>query len=106
MSRWLAALLAVVFAAAAGVGGGYFLWGRRAERLRQAETRLRGVESEVATLQAAKRDLEGRVQQLTKEEERLAAENELLRRDQTTQQLQSEPAGPGTPRPSPTLPPK
>ncbi len=105
MGRWLVALMAVAVAGAAGLAVGFWLWGQSAQRLPSVESRAESLQREVSVLEAKGQDLERRVEQITREQERLAQENALLRTQRTTEQLLSEQSA-GQPTPLPTLPPK
>jgi TolA-binding protein len=101
MGRGVAITLFILLAAAAGFFAGYARWGKEAAQVQQVEQRLETTHSEVTTLRDQKQDLEQRLQQVTKEQERLAQENEVLRKQQTTEQLVTGKGGE-----LPALPPK
>lgn len=87
MARWIAVTLMVVLAAGVGFLSGYVWWGTAATRVERLQQQTQTTDSEVAALRDQNRQLEERVQQVTKEQERLAQENETLRKEQTKQQL-------------------
>ncbi len=87
MLRWLAVIGAVLLAAGLGFLAGYVHWGTQAKQAEHLEQRLDAAASEAATLRTQKQDLEQRVEQVAKEQERLAQENEILRKQQTTEKL-------------------
>lgn len=86
MTRWIIGLV-VAAAAAIGFFAGQFYWGSQSPQVRQLERRVQSEDSEAAALRTEKRQLEERIEQITKEQERLAQENETLRKEQTRQQL-------------------
>ena len=87
MVRWFAIVFTVLVAAGAGLFAGYTLWGSRAMQLGGIEQRLRATGAELTSIRQQKDDAEQRLQQVTKEQERLAQENEILRKQETTGQL-------------------
>ena len=87
MGRWIIAIVAVAIAAAIGVLVGYVRWGTQAAHVERLQQQLEVTGSEATALREQKRDLEQRVEQVTKEQERLAQENEALRKEETKQQL-------------------
>jgi len=101
MARWLITLLAVGLAAGAGLFGGYVLWGSRAVDASRAEQRLQDAGAELTNVRQQNADLDQRLQQVSKEQERLAQENEILRKHVTTDQLTTGHGGE-----LPSLPPK
>ncbi|MFI5364695.1 MAG: hypothetical protein ACHQ4J_03645 [Candidatus Binatia bacterium] len=101
MGRWVAIITLALLAAAAGFFAGYARWGKQAAQVEQVEQRLEATHSEVTTLHDQKQDLEQRLLEVTKEQERLAQENEILRKQQTTEQLVTGKGGE-----LPALPPK
>ncbi len=101
MGRWVAITLFILLAAAAGFFAGYARWGKDAAHVQQVEQRLETTHSEVTTLHDQKQELEQRLQAVTKEQERLAQENEILRKQQTTEQVVTGKGGE-----LPALPPK
>jgi TolA-binding protein len=101
MTRWLLAFAAIVLGAAAGVIVGYWQWGTQTAHVERVEQRLAAVKSEAANEHAQAEQLEQRLQQVLKEQERLAQENEILRKQQTTERLLG-----GAPGELPALPPK
>ena len=98
MGRWIATIIVVLLAAAAGFFVGY---ARRDKQASEVEHRLEATHAEVTTLHDEKQELEQRLQEVTKEQERLAQENEILRKQQTTEQLLTGKGGE-----LPALPPK
>lgn len=101
MLRWLSVLGAIIAAAGVGLVAGYLRWGRPPALIQQPPARLSAPGADEAVTQREKQALEQRLQQVLKEQERLARENELLRQQRATEQLLG-----GTPRPLPDLPPK
>lgn len=101
MGRWIVIIALILLAAAAGFLAGYARWGKEAAQVEQVEQRLEVTHSEVTTLDNQKQDLEQRLQEVTKEQQRLAQENEILRKQQTTEQLVTGKGGE-----LPALPPK
>jgi uncharacterized protein HemX len=101
MIRWIATIIAVAAAAGAGFLAGYTHWAGEANRAEQLQRRVQLEDSETAALRTEKRDLEERLGQVAKEQERLAQENEALRKEQTKQQLLTGQGGD-----LPVLPPK
>ena len=99
--RWLVVIVAIVVAAAVGIGVGYFQWGTQAAHIDRLEERVQSTQSEAATLRTQNEDLQQRLQQVQKEQERLAQENEILRKQETTEQLLNRQSGE-----LPVLPPK
>src|SRR5262245_36146991 len=87
MGRWVAVVCAVVAAAAIGFLAGYVRWGGPAAQVQRAQQRMQEMDTEATTLRQQKRELEDRVDQISKEQERLARENEVLRKEHTTEQL-------------------
>jgi hypothetical protein len=85
--RWAITVVAVVLAVAAGILVGYVRWGTEGTHVERVEQHLESTKSEAATLRSANEQLEQRLQQVTKEQERLAQENEILRKQQTTERL-------------------
>ncbi len=85
--RWFATTLAVLAAAAAGFLAGYTRSGTRTDSGSPIEHRSATMDSELATLRAQKEDLEQRLEQVTKEQERLAQENEILHKQRATEQI-------------------
>jgi hypothetical protein len=102
MLRWLGLLGAVLAAAGAGLVAGYLRWGRAPLTSPPPPARASAAAAEGAATQREKDALEQRLQQVLKEQERLARENELLRQQRNTEQL----VGGGTAKPLPELPPK
>jgi TolA-binding protein len=87
MGRWIATIVGVALAALAG-----YLVGKQAptESLPLEQISTRGSESVTSELRALREDnrqLQQRLDQLTREQERLAQENEILRKQQTTDRL-------------------
>jgi len=101
MARWLLAIAAVVLGAAAGVLVGYWQWGTQVTHIERIEQRVEAVKSEAANERERAEQLTERLQQVLKEQERLAQENEILRKQQTTERLLGGPGGE-----LPALPPK
>jgi len=87
MGRWIAVIVAVAIAAGVGLLAGYIRWGAQATQAERLQQRLEASGAETAALRDQKQRLEERVEQVTKEQERLAQENEALRKEYTTQQL-------------------
>lgn len=101
MARWIVAIIAVAVAAGAGFLAGYVHWGRQASQVEQLQRLMQSEDSEASALRTEKRQLEERIEQVAKEQERLARENEVLRKEETKQQLLGGPGGT-----LPVLPPK
>src|SRR5947207_434379 len=99
--RWVITAVVVLLAAGAGVLIGYLQWGRHATHIERVEQRLESTGTEAATLRSQNRELEQRLEQVTKEQERLAQENEILHKQVTTERLLGGAGGP-----LPELPPK
>ena len=87
MFRWVAVLVAFVAAAGLGLVAGYLRWGRPATQLEHVEQRLQTTNSELTAARGEKQQLEQRLEQVQKEQERLAHENEILHQQRTTEQL-------------------
>jgi uncharacterized protein HemX len=87
MARWIAVMVAVAMAAGVGLLAGYIRWGTQAVQVQRVQQRLEATDAEAAALRDQKRQLEEKVEQVTKEQDRLAQENETLRKEYTTQQL-------------------
>jgi Flp pilus assembly protein TadB len=87
MIRWIATIIVVAAAAGAGFLAGYMHWAGEANHAEQLQRRVQLEDSETAALRTEKRDLEERIEQIMKEQERLAQDNESLRKEQTKQQL-------------------
>lgn len=87
MLRWIVTVVGIVIAAGAGLFIGYVRWGTQAPQLQRVEEHLEATKTEAAALRDQKQDLERRLDQVAKEQERLAQENEILRKQQTTEQL-------------------
>jgi uncharacterized protein HemX len=104
MGRAIGIIVAVVFAAAAGIAAGFWLWGRSAQRVPTLEQRAHFLQSESSALQSRVEDFERRLDLVTKEQERLAQENTLLRQQLGSERLLGATPVPGAP--TPTLPPK
>jgi len=85
--RLVVTVVTVLLAAAAGLFLGYVRWGRDVTHGERVEQRLESTASEASTLRTEKAELEQRLQQITKEQERLAQENEILRKQYTTERL-------------------
>jgi prefoldin subunit 5 len=101
MVRWLVAIAAIVVGVAAGVLVGYWQWGAEAAHVERVEQRIDAVKSEAANANAHADQLEQHLQEVLKEQERLAQENEILRKQQTSQGILG-----GAKGELPTLPPK
>jgi cell division protein FtsB len=101
MGRRIAILFAIVLSAAAGYVVGYLRSGKQAIQARHVEPRIEATSAELSSLHDQKQDLEQRVGELTKEQERLAQENEILRKQLATGQLLGRQSGE-----LPALPPK
>ena len=93
MGRWLAIIVGIVLAAAAGYLVGLRRPSSQSGPAQRLETRLEETRSEVTTLREQKQELQQRLDQVTKEQERLAQENEILRKQQTSEQLLRGPGG-------------
>ena len=101
MGRWVATIVAVLIAAGAGLLAGYVRWGtERVPLVQSAEPQRSTTESELDTLRTHNGELQARLEQVTREQERLAQENEILRKQQATEHVL------GTPGELPVLPPK
>lgn len=87
MARWAAILGAIVVAAGLGILAGYIRWGQQAVRVEAVEQRLQTLSSESTTLRTQKQELEQRLEQVNKEQQRLAHENEVLHQQRTTDAL-------------------
>jgi uncharacterized protein HemX len=87
MTRWVVGIVAVAVAVGTGFLAGYLYSSSKAPQVQQLERRVQSEDSEASALRADKRQLEERIDQITKEQERLAQENETLRREQTKQQI-------------------
>ena len=79
---------------------GYVRWSAPRPFTESLEPQRSSSDAEVAALRAQNRELQTRLEQVTREQERLAQENEVLRKQQATEQLL------GTPGELPALPPK
>jgi uncharacterized protein HemX len=97
MGRLVVTLAAVMIALAVGFYAGYVWWPRE----HMPAVPAAATQTELESLQQQKRDLEQRLEQVTKEQERLAEENEILHKQRTTDQLLGGPGGA-----LPELPPK
>lgn len=89
MGRWLVTIVGIILAAAAGYLVGHRRVGTQPAPAQRLETRLEETRSELTTLREQKQDLQQRLEQITKEQERLAHENEILRKQETTERLLS-----------------
>ncbi len=87
MGRWILVIIAVLIAAGLGLLAGWVRWGTEAVHVDRLQQQLQIRDSEATTLRDQKRQLEERVEQITREQERLAQENDALRKEETTQQL-------------------
>ena len=86
MGRWATVILAILVAAAAG----YFVGHVRSSappQVQRIESRLEAAQGDATTLRQEKQKLQERSDQVTKEQERLAQENEILRKQQVTDQI-------------------
>ncbi len=101
MVRWIAIFCGVLLAAGLGLWVGYVRWGKQAAQVERVEQRLQTLTSEATSLRDQKQDLEQRLEQISKEQERLARENDILRQQRTTEQLVTGQGGE-----LPALPPK
>lgn len=99
--RWFIVALVVALALAAGFLGGYVRWGHSAREGQRAERELGASAAELSALRAKQHTLEQQLEEVDKEQQRLAQENEILR-----QQLTSERVGTGHGGQLPALPPK
>lgn len=99
--RAVAIVLGILIAAGVGLMIGYARWGHPAAEVSRVEQQLQEASNEAAALREQRHDLEQRLEQVTKEQERLAQENEILRKQRTTEQILSGQGGE-----LPTLPPK
>jgi TolA-binding protein len=87
MVRWIVTLAAIALAASLGFLAGFARWGTQAHQIGPLEQRLEALNSEATTLRNQKLDLEQRLEQTSKEQERLARENDLLHQQRTTESL-------------------
>jgi TolA-binding protein len=87
MGRWVAIVVGILLAAAAGYLVGTVRSGGHSVQTQRVESRLEETKSDLTTLRQQKQELQDRLEQVTKEQERLAQENEVLRKQQTTEQL-------------------
>ena len=87
MLRWAAIIFALALAAGAGLLAGYIRWGTPAAPAKQSEQSLQMLQSELSDLRTHNQELEQRLEQISKEQERLAQENEILRKERATEQL-------------------
>ena len=87
MGRWIVIVGAVAAAAAVGFLAGYLHWATQVNQVLQLRRQAQASDSEAAALRNEKQQLEERIDQITKEQERLAQQNETLRKERTTQQL-------------------
>ncbi len=99
MGRWILAIVAVLIAAGIGLVVGYVRWGTEAVHVERLQQQLQVSDAEATALREQKRELEQRVEQVTHEQERLALENESLRKEQTKEQLLTGQGGELPPRP-------
>ena len=101
MLRWVATVLGVALAAGIGLVAGYLRWGREVVEVERVERRAETAASEADLLRGQKDELQQRLDTVSREQERLAHENEILRRQRVTEEVL------GTPRITlPELPPK
>ena len=89
MGRWLATIVGIILAAAAGYIVGHRRSSSQPASAQHLETRLEEARSELTNVREQKQELQQRLEQVTKEQERLAQENEILRKQQTTDRLLS-----------------
>ena len=87
MLRWFAITLAFVAAVGVGLLLGHARWGRPSTPVEQTIKRSALDASEAAPLRAENQQLRERVESLTKEQERLAQQNDILRQQQATQEV-------------------
>lgn len=87
MMRWIFIIIAVAAAAGAGFFVGYLHRAGETTHAEQPQRRVQMEDAATAALRTEKRELEERIEQIAKEQERLAQENEVLRKEQTKQQL-------------------
>jgi Tfp pilus assembly protein PilO len=101
MARAITIVFVALLAAVAGVGAGYWLWGRAAQQVPLLETRTQSLQHDLRDLQSHAQNLEQHLEQVTKEQERLAQENAILRQERTTKELLGEAPFGTTPEPTP-----
>lgn len=87
MGRWIAIFAGILLSAAAGYFVGSRGSGNRATQTQRFESRLEESRSELTDLRGQKQELQERLNQVTKEQERLAQENEILRKREITEEL-------------------
>lgn len=87
MGRWAAIILGILLAAVGGYVAGHLRPGAPSPQTQRIESRLAETKSEVTTLREEKQALQERLEQVTKEQERLAHENEILRKQEVTDQI-------------------
>jgi predicted RNase H-like nuclease (RuvC/YqgF family) len=87
MGRWAAIIIGILLAAAAGYVVGRQRPGGPSPQQQRIESRREETKSEVTTLREERQELQQRLEQVTKEQERLAQENEILRKQQVTDQI-------------------
>lgn len=93
MARWIVTAVVIILAAGAG-----YLVGRQrsmqpAASAPQSGQRLEETVAELTRAREENHELQTRLEQLTREQERLAQENEILRKQETTERLTAEPGG-------------
>ena len=93
MGRWVAIIAGILLGAAAGYFVGSRGSGNRSSQTHQFESRLAETRSELTDLREQKQGLQERLNQVTKEQERLAQENEILRKREITDELLNGRAG-------------
>jgi enterochelin esterase-like enzyme len=87
MGRWAAGIVALRLAAAAGYVVGHLCSGTPSSQTQRLESRPEETNVEVTILRTDRRGLRGRLEQVAKEQERLAQENEALRTQQVIDQI-------------------
>jgi Tfp pilus assembly protein PilN len=87
MLRGAAILFGLALALGAGLLAGYIRWGSPVAPAKQSEQNLQVLQSELSEQRTRNQELEQRLEQVNKEQERLAQENEILRKERTTEQL-------------------
>ena len=87
MLRGAVIIFGLALALGAGLLAGYLRWGSPPAPEKHSEQSLEALQSEVTGLRTHNQELEQRLEQVNKEQERLAQENEILRKEHTTDQL-------------------
>jgi Na+-translocating ferredoxin:NAD+ oxidoreductase RnfG subunit len=87
MLRGVAIIFGLALAVGAGLLAGYLRWGSPTVPAKQSEQGLQALQAELSEQRAHNHELEQRLEQIGKEQERLAQENEILRKEHTTEQL-------------------